>query len=1101
MDLSINFDKSQENYLKDLLELAKNKSNYEFEILFNKAKFNSSTSNTNNKISRNQFVSTFERLKKLYGVQTEEPAMLDVSFDTYEQHNKKFRNCRATLYSMPTIQKYCKKNTLPVNTMNVTFLRKKFINDKMNNKIEPANIEQYNLKVNFKEEVEMDADEEIIKDLIANWKKIPKFFRYKKRYTFTTPDGLFRFDLTSVKTSTRINGGKKPQFYINVGDSDVFTNNEEYEIELEYIGNKLGGLTKNVDDIYDNMLKYIYEVLQSVQNISYVISNDKVNEVLNGYLKLVDNRINIEDIYQSLNKHFIGPKVVSLSLSNIRDHGDLFEHKEIINVRKGYCVTEKSDGERCLVYIDKNGDIFILNDRLNVRYTGAKSNNMKNCILDAEHVVKTKTGQNINHILIFDIFFKDGKDVRDVSFKPPSSAIVAHTEDKSKDAKSTGKDDKPKDYGRVGLMNDVFDDLDNEKNDFQFIIKSFKFGSIDKHTPKIFELSGKLWKQITSEDYPYHVDGLIYTPIEPLSNIIKDKDNNKKHNPFYSGTTWNKLLKWKPAQDNTIDFFINIIKEDNGKDRINNILKDGSIRKYKTLILYTGYDDSVHGEHKPTDYIYKKNSLTVNDNNDATYNKKQHSYIKKEFQPHGGNQYTANVFLDTIGGKEMLTTLQKDGEIKSGMIVEMSYDKTQENDWRWKPRNIRYDKMEKARQSGGTNFGNDYEVALNIFDSYSIPITENILFNKCAIPTEYQEKEIYYSVPSNRSGRNTSKTIALQKFHNFIKNMLILSTTNMFDNCSVIDLACGKGGDLHKFYHSKISNYLGIDIVADNINSLVNGSCQRYNKMINDKQTKNVFDAYFIHGNMSENILDGTFCLDPQHTIIWELLFGMNDKLKNDEKIKSQVYNTFSEGVDVVSVQFAIHYSFKEKKMLNKFLTNVEELCRVSGYFIGTCFDGKTTFDLLKKKKKGEYMVGYDNNKNHIWRLKKEYSATTFKDDETSLGLPVSVIMDSIGTENTEYLVNFDYLTNMLELRGLELLNSDECEQFGIPCGDEGKSTGLFSELYDNYLSSGEFGELSSYEKNISFLNRWFIFKKVSNKQDRVKLKVERPKKRAVKKI
>mgnify|MGYP004008464827 CR=1 FL=1 len=38
--------------------------------------------------------------------------------------------------------------------------------------------------------------------LISTLKGLDKIFRYKKRYSFTTSDGLFQFDCTVVKTNT-----------------------------------------------------------------------------------------------------------------------------------------------------------------------------------------------------------------------------------------------------------------------------------------------------------------------------------------------------------------------------------------------------------------------------------------------------------------------------------------------------------------------------------------------------------------------------------------------------------------------------------------------------------------------------------------------------------------------------------------------------------------------------------------------------------------------------------------------------------------------------------------------------------------------------------
>jgi hypothetical protein len=84
-------------------------------------------------------------------------------------------------------------------------------------------------------------------------------------------------------------------------------------------------------------------------------------------------------------------------------------------------------------------------------------------------------------------------------------------------------------------------------------------------------------------------------------------------------------------------------------------------------------------------------------------------------------------------------------------------------------------------------------------------------------------------------------------------------------------------------------------------------------------------------------------------------------------------------------------------------------------------------------------------------------------------------------------LVNFDYLDNVLENYGFKLIDREEALSLGLPEG-----SGLFSELFMNMLEeikkyknkSKDYGEainMSEYEKKISFLNRYFVYKKIRN--------------------
>ena len=62
---------------------------------------------------------------------------------------------------------------------------------------------------------------------------------------------------------------------------------------------------------------------------------------------------------------------------------------------------------------------------------------------------------------------------------------------------------------------------------------------------------------------------------------------------------------------------------------------------------------------------------------------------------------------------------------------------------------------------------------------------------------------------------------------------------------------------------------------------------------------------------------------------------------------------------DICSIQFALHYYFKDIETLRGVMDNISKNTKVGGYFIGTCFDGKTIFNKLKHLKNGEYIEGY----------------------------------------------------------------------------------------------------------------------------------------------
>ena len=105
--------------------------------------------------------------------------------------------------------------------------------------------------------------------------------------------------------------------------------------------------------------------------------------------------------------------------------------------------------------------------------------------------------------------------------------------------------------------------------------------------------------------------------------------------------------------------------------------------------------------------------------------------------------------------------------------------------------------------------------------------------------------------------------------------------------------------------------------------------------------------------------------------------------------------------------------------------------------------------------------------------------------------------METINQMIKEYLVNFPLFIKLMKEYGFELEKDEVLKEYGI------KSTGLFSELFDSMKKSGknyrEAHQMSPQEKEISFINRYFIFKKISNKKINL-VEDEKPKKTKKKK-
>ena len=241
----------------------------------------------------------------------------------------------------------------------------------------------------------------------------------------------------------------------------------------------------------------------------------------------------------------------------------------------------------------------------------------------------------------------------------------------------------------------------------------------------------------------------------------------------------------------------------------------------------------------------------------------------------------------------------------------------------------------------------------------------------------------------------------------------------------------------------------------------------------------------FTIGNSSRNIRSGEASLTEKSKQITQAIFGYGT---HDEEVLGRgVYNQFGKGetgFDLVSVQFAMHYFFEDHLTLQNFVRNISECCKVNGHFIGTCYDGLKVFRALENKKMGEKIVIMDG-KQKMWEVTKQYDRDTFENNPSCLGYQIDVYQESINKIFSEYLVNFDYFIRVMENYGLIPISREEAKEMKLP-----NAIGSFEELFiqmkteikERRLREGNVGDavnMTEREKRVSFLNNYFVFKKV----------------------
>ena len=347
------------------------------------------------------------------------------------------------------------------------------------------------------------------------------------------------------------------------------------------------------------------------------------------------------------------------------------------------------------------------------------------------------------------------------------------------------------------------------------------------------------------------------------------------------------------------------------------------------------------------------------------------------------------------------------------------------------------------------------------------------------IPDELADDDVYY----NR-GSGDNMTRSMRDFHNLYVKKILITKTAAKGN-TLIDYAVGKAGDFPKWIDAHLSFVFGIDLSKDNIENRVDGACARF--LNYRKKFRSMPYALFVNGDSSANIKSGDAVFTEKGKQIVHALF--NEGPKDEGALGKGVYRQYgkaSDGFNISSCQFALHYFFENIEKLNNFIKNLSQCTKVDGYFIGACYDGLIMFNALRSTPRGNSIaLNIDGAK--IWEVTKDYSQTTFDDDISSVGYAINVYQDSINKTIKEYLVNFTYFIQLMDSYGFQLIKREDANKMGLPNG-----SGMFGELYarmeadiqqDQSLRNryGSAPYMNAKEKQISFYNRYFVFKKISS--------------------
>lgn len=287
----------------------------------------------------------------------------------------------------------------------------------------------------------------------------------------------------------------------------------------------------------------------------------------------------------------------------------------------------------------------------------------------------------------------------------------------------------------------------------------------------------------------------------------------------------------------------------------------------------------------------------------------------------------------------------------------------------------------------------------------------------------------YNNIPTiTREKRKDSTIINLRNINNFIKSMIIQLYVRK--NTSVLDLGCGKGGDILKYKKMRIKYFCGIDIAEQSVKE-----CETRIKSVNEPFKYDLYNKDMI----SEEI-------------------NLNYKF------------------DIIALQFSLHYAFESKSAFDKLFKTIMNHVKDNTYILITLVDHSTIIRAYNEVLVTDKECGYCKKKNNcfgnsIFHIKfKNFSINNKFGNKYSFTLKEAI------SDCDEFLVHCGELVNVFEQNGFELIENKGFNDF---LNIHSKNFSFLKKRMVPY-------ELKNDEKEVMNLYRVIVFKYVNEKEKEI---------------
>lgn len=286
---------------------------------------------------------------------------------------------------------------------------------------------------------------------------------------------------------------------------------------------------------------------------------------------------------------------------------------------------------------------------------------------------------------------------------------------------------------------------------------------------------------------------------------------------------------------------------------------------------------------------------------------------------------------------------------------------------------------------------------------------------------------------AERRDRNASQILHLKKFNNWVKFVLI-SFYAPNPCSSVLDLACGKLGDLHKWKRKGVNRYCGIDISRQAVEDATN----RFNK---SRGAHEKIVAKLVRADLGCTDLTAAGVFAP------------------------------NEMFDAISIQFALHYLFQTERRALTFFRNIADRLAPGACFVGTIPDAAYLVRRIRDLPKGVTRFG-----NSIYYI--EFDEETVRRVQsigtTPYGIRYTFFLAESVHHVDEYLVPWELLVRLAASVGLQPVACDNFHQFY----DRMKKNPEYAQLLQSMGVLDVNGTMSPEEWEVCGVYRVFAFRK-----------------------